>query len=441
MREHLANAAWGILDYVAYPLGMLLVAPIVLRNMGAAPYGVWTIATAVVTMGSIVASGFGDANIRQVAHQRGRGQHHDLVCTVRCMIGIHLVLATALGLLTWILAPSVAARLLPASGGLRLDCLRSLELASALLWLRAMETVCVSTQRAFARYGAAIRISLLARLLSLAAAAVLAFATHSVAAMLAATLVFNLIGTCWQYVQLRRLLGGGSLLPAFDDQALKALLGFGMYSWLLAVSGIIFSQADRLYLGISSGAATVAAYAICTQLAQPIYGVAASGLHFLFPYLAERRASHSTADLRNSVRVGFACNLLFVAAASFVLLLLGPVILRLWMGRQVAAEATPLLPIIVAGTALFAMSVTPTYSLYAYRRVRVVTILNLAGGLAMLLLAVYLTPRLGVVGLAYARLSYGLTTLCLYLPFAHEWKSSRPADLSIAASDPIWEEL
>ena len=42
-------------------------------------------------------------------------------------------------------------------------------------------------------------------------------------------------------------------------------------------------------LGVSLGAVTVAAYALCTQLAQPIYGFAASGLHFLFPHLAEHR--------------------------------------------------------------------------------------------------------------------------------------------------------
>ena len=75
MRAHLANAGYGLLDYAAYPIGMLLVAPIVLRNMGAAQYGIWAIVTATVSMGSIIASGFGDANIQHVSSQRGLGQH------------------------------------------------------------------------------------------------------------------------------------------------------------------------------------------------------------------------------------------------------------------------------------------------------------------------------------------------------------------------------
>ena len=69
MRAHLSNAAFGLLDYAAYPVGMLLVAPIMLRNLGVAQYGVWAVATAAVNTGSIIASGFGDANIQHVLLQ------------------------------------------------------------------------------------------------------------------------------------------------------------------------------------------------------------------------------------------------------------------------------------------------------------------------------------------------------------------------------------
>jgi hypothetical protein len=40
----LANAIYGVLDYLAYPIGMLLLAPVVLRNLGVQQYGIWTVA-------------------------------------------------------------------------------------------------------------------------------------------------------------------------------------------------------------------------------------------------------------------------------------------------------------------------------------------------------------------------------------------------------------
>jgi O-antigen/teichoic acid export membrane protein len=440
MKIYLTNAFYGVLDYAAYPIGMLLVAPIILRNMGAAQYGIWAVVTAAISMGSIIAAGFGDANIQHVASQRGLGRHDALVGTVRCMIGINLVLGTVLALVAWMLAPAAARHLVSSHSDLQLDCLWSLRTASLLLWLRTMESVCISTQRAFERYGAAVRVSILARLLSLAAAAALTYLVHSVATIVAVAALFNLLATWRQFSSLRRLLHAESLAPAWDGNAMKALLTFGAFSWLQAVAGIVFSQADRLFLGISLGALAVASYALCAQLAQPIYGFTASGLHFLFPHLAERSASRTTSDIRKAVLVALACNLLFVVAATAILMHFGQHILLVWAGVDIARSSTAIFPVIVWSSALLALNVTGTYSLLAFGRFRVVTWLNLAAGATMLLLMTWLLPRFGAYGLALARLSYGSITLLLYLPLAFQLSKASAAHMPMPAGKPVCEE-
>ena len=75
MRAHVSNAAYGVLDYAAYPVAMLVAAPILLRHLGNAQYGAWVVCTAVVSTGSIIAAGFGDANIQHVASSRGHRDH------------------------------------------------------------------------------------------------------------------------------------------------------------------------------------------------------------------------------------------------------------------------------------------------------------------------------------------------------------------------------
>jgi O-antigen/teichoic acid export membrane protein len=440
MKAYLTNAAYGVLDYAAYPIGMLLVAPIVLRNMGAAQYGIWAVVTAAISMGSIIASGFGDANIQHVASQRGLGRHDALVRTVRCMICINLVLGTAFALIAWVLAPVAARHLVSSNSGLQQDCLWSLRIASLLLWLRTMESVCISTQRAFERYGAAVRVSILARLLSLAAAAALTYLFHSVASIVAAAALCNLLGTGRQFSDLRRLLHAESLAPAWDSNAMKALFAFGVFSWLQAISGIVFSQADRLFLGVSLGAIAVASYALCAQLAQPIYGFTASGLHFLFPHLAERSASRTTSDIRKTVLIALACNLLFVAAATATLMHFGQRILLTWAGADIARSSAAIFPVIIWSSALLALNVTGSYSLLAFGRVRVVTWFNLAAGATMLLLMTWLLHRFGAYGLALARLSYGSITLLLYLPLAFQLSKTRGEYKPMLAGKPVCEE-
>jgi O-antigen/teichoic acid export membrane protein len=436
VRAHLSNAVYGILDYAAYPVGMLIVAPVVLRNLGIAQYGVWTVATAAVSMGSIVASGFGDANIQHVATQRSSGDPGALLRAVRSTMGIHLVLGVAMTLASWLLAPFAAAHAVSSDVGLRSACLWSFRIASLVMLARAIESVCISTQRAFERYGAAVRISVIARLLPLGAAAV----SRSVVNVMVATAVLIVLGLCVQLVHLKSLLHADSLMPAFDPAATKALFGFGIFSWIQAVSGVIFSQADRLIMGVTLGAAVVTSYALCVQMAQPIYGLAASGLHFLFPYLSGRRATASTAALRKAVLLAFLANLLLVAAGTAILLLFGIRVLQAWGGDALAQSARPVLPLIAWSTALMGLNVTGSYAMLALGRVRAVTWLNLGGGAVMMLLIALLLPRHGVYGIAMARLCYGPIALLVYIPLAFLLRSRPETRLPAADSDSTHEE-
>ncbi len=391
-------------------------APLVLRNLGVAQYGIWTVATAAVSTGSIIASGFGDANIQQVATERATGGSEGLLRAVRSTMGIHLVLGSVIAILAWGLAPYIADRMAVANVELRLECLWCMRIAGLLMFVRAIESVCISTQRAFERYGAAVRISILARLLSLVAAAVLTSMSRNVVSIMAATAILTVVGLGAQLIGLKGLLHIGKLTPSFDVKTTKALLRFGIFSWLLAVSGVLFSQADRLIGGASLGAAAVVSYALCAQIAQPVYGLTASGLHFLFPYLAGRRATETTAVLRKVVLCAFMANVSLILLGTSILLIFGNRILQVLAGDSVARSSTSLLPVVVASSAVLGLNVTGSYAMLALGRVQTVTWLNLAGGAAMMLLIAFFLPRYGLTAIATSRVVYGSVTLLVYVP-------------------------
>lgn len=441
MKTHLSNAAYGILDYAAYPIGMLVVAPVMLRNLGVPQYGIWAVVTAAVSTGSIIASGFGDANIQHVATQRSIGDSDSLLRAVRSTMGIHLILGAAIALISWMMAPYVARHVTAADTGLQSACLWSLRIASVVILVRTIETVCISTQRAFERYGAAVRISIFVRLLTLAAAALLSSIGQTVVSIMAATAVLIVLGLWLQMARLKELLHADSLAPEFDREATRALFAFGIFSWLQAVSGVIFSQTDRLITGVSLGATAVASYALCVQMAQPIYGFAASGLHFLFPYLAQRRATTSAQEMRKAVLLAFVANLSLVALGAATLLLFGNRILHAWGGDAIAQSATRVLPLVVWSSALLGLNVTGTYAMLALGRVRVITWINLGSGGIMLLLIMWLLPRYGVYGVAIARLCYSPITLLLYIPLLSLLYFGSGTGMRIATTVSTCEEV
>ena len=411
---------YGILDYASYPFGMLLVAPIVLHKLGASEYGIWMIATAVVSAGGIIASGFCDANIQRVARLRGAGETDSMVYAVRSMLGINLVLGFTLAVVVWIAAPYAArhiavSRLTPIR-----ECLICIRIASVLIMVRAVESVGVSTQRAFEQYRGTVQISTAVRLLTLASAALLVLSGRRTVSILATTALFLVLGTYMQFRQLRKFLGDVSLWPAFQAEETRVLLGFGVFAWLQALGSVVFGQFDRILLGVSLGALAVAPYALCIQFAQPIFGLTASGLNFLFPYLSGRASTISSPALKRILLKVFLCNLLMVACGAGTLLFFGERLIRIWAGPMVAHSASGILPPIVIGSALMGLGVTGTYAMQALGHFRTVACISLGGRTAMLLLMIYLLRHMGLQGLATARVCYGSVALLVYLPLMRQ---------------------
>ena len=110
------------------------------------------------------------------------------------MVGINLALGSLLALISWVLAPLLARHVVPSDATLQTTCLWSLRIACLLMLVRAIESVCISTQRAFERYGAAVRVSILARLLTQVAAIGLAIHGFGLISIMAATALFMVAG-------------------------------------------------------------------------------------------------------------------------------------------------------------------------------------------------------------------------------------------------------
>jgi O-antigen/teichoic acid export membrane protein len=405
MSKHFTNAAYGVLDYASYPIGMLLVAPVVLHKLGASEYGLWIIATALISAGGIIASGFCDANIQRVAHLRGIGNSDLIPNTVRGILGISMTLGLLLAVATWIAAPYAVTRIAI-----------SLRIASVLILLRSIESVPVSTQRAFEQYRGTVQISTAVRLLTLASAAVLAYLGQRTIGILAATAVLMAFGTHMQFRQLPQFLGAVSLWPRFNPTETRALLGLGIFVWLQAIGGVVFGQLDRIVLGVTLGALAVAPYSLCVQFAHPIFGLTASGLSFLFPYLSGRASTLSISALKRTLLKAFACNLALVIGGAGLLLFEGPRLVRLWAGPVIAASAAKIMVPIVLGSVFMGLSVTGTYAMQALGLFRTVAVISLGSRAAMLLLMIELLHHMGLQGLALSRLCYGSVALLVYLP-------------------------
>jgi O-antigen/teichoic acid export membrane protein len=435
MRAHFTNSAYSILDYVAQPAGLLIAARILMHHLGVAQYGLWLIASAAVGAGSIISSGFGDAVIQRIASLRSvrntGNESEQIREIVANMLTINLVLGAALAILLWWFVPMISARITHAEPVLRSACLWSLRIGAVLIVVKSIESVYISAQRAFEQYAPAVRIAIVTRLLVVTFSIALAVRGSGVLAIMLGTVVLTTLGTIVQGFALCRHVGGNVFRPAFDRDTAQGLFTLGGYTWLQAIASVLFSQADRLILGATLGASAVAYYGISLQLAQPIHGLTAAGLHVLFPHLAAHPTGNSYITLRRPIITALAINCLSAFGLTALVLLCGPRVLSLWMGQAFAEHTATLLPLIAAGFGLLALNVTAHYSLMAMGSFRFVTALNVAGGLVMLAVMAALMPTRGVHGAAIARLIYGPITCLLYLPLFHLLRTPSSVQRSI----------
>lgn len=409
-----ANAFYGIADYVALPLGMLLTAPFLLRHLGAAQYGVWILASAAVSSGGLISGSFGDANIKYVGECRGRRDWQGVVRIVRNMLSINIVLSGLLAILLWCLASFATRHIIKTDFQLQMICLQSLRIGSGLLLVKSIESVFSSTLRAFETYGSTVRIAISSRFAILAAAVVLAEYGRTVSWIMVATLLISTVGALAQALALRNQIGNFSPIPSWHRETISNVAAFGTFSWVQAIASVVFSHADRFIVGFFMGASAVAYYGLCVQIAQPIHGLISSGMNFLFPHLSARYSIAPILEIRRKISLALKINVGVVAALSLPVLIFGKHFIAIWIGAFFSQKPPLVFPLIVCSFALLGLNVTAHYALLAAGQVRVVTYLNLAAGIVMLIVAMKLIPAYGLQGAALARIVYGPITCLAY---------------------------
>jgi O-antigen/teichoic acid export membrane protein len=413
-RASLQNSLYGAGEYVARPLTMLLAAPFLLHRLGLAQYGLWMLATAAVTSTNLISTGFGDGALKYASMYRSKNDWKRLEDTLRVNLTINLVLGGMLALLMWFGSPFAARSLFKIDQSLQGAAVAALRIGSAILVVSCVESVLVAALRAHERYGPSVVINVISRAAIVITACVLVSRGYGIAGIMVGTLCIVIASTISQITAARVIIGPISLLPSLSKAALSEVFAFGFFSWLQAVAGCVLNQADRLLIGVLLGSSAVAYYSLCVQAAQPIHGLIAAGLHFLFPHLSARLSRAPASELRAAVLSIFRINVVAAVVLCLPLAFFSKLTLQLWMGSAFAQQAWPLLSIVAFGFGFLALNVTAHYALLALGQVRLVSMLNLTGGAAMLGAMILLAPRFGLEGAAVARLLYGPITWLLY---------------------------
>jgi O-antigen/teichoic acid export membrane protein len=426
-----ARALWSGLDAAAYPLATLAMLAGLVRALTPADYGILVLALAASGLSLAINPAIAATTTRFVSQAAGESKAgvHGVAGVVTAALlavaGIDLVLLLLTGAFRQPLARWVFGA---ATSGTAKDMGNVLWLALLAVAIQQLEAVLAAAIRGLERFARQALIEVVTRVLLAAVVMWVAVATRSVAAVLVAQCIVFAVSLLVRAVALRRLLPDRTLFRRSGRAQISALFRYGGWMWLTALAAVLYSSADRIFVGHSLGAAAAGQFNIYIQLTQLVHFIPSSLFAFSLPAFT-RLAAGGGEGARQIVPTYRAY--LGIISATALALALGlvacwPLLLRIVAGGALRDPQWPATLLLTLNFLVLACNVAPYYLLLALGHSRMVSVVTTCGMLIALLLMTVLIPRFGLAGAALARLAYGVTALVLLVQ-AHRVLKSRGA--------------
>lgn len=394
----------------------LALLPLLVDRIGAAPTGLFLLATTLTGYFTAVEYGLGTSVTKYVAEHRATGDVEQLGSILRAslalMLGIGLLVAIVLALLA-----VFAGHALFGGAATNSQAVPTLLVAAATALFYWPSRLGTAALQGLERYDLNAIIQMTSSVLMFGLIFAVSEQTHSVTVLTAifgATLVLEGVAAgalAWPHLGLRRGLGrwrGAHLRPA---------LGFGAGLFLMGLSDTFVYESDRIVLAAFVGAAAIVIYEVALKPhsgARLISGLIGAALVSTFSRLA---AQDQVARLRELVLFGSLLGLVVTVPFVVLLLVLARPIVDAWIGHGYGRYAV-YVQIFVSYWLLGANTGVLSAAITGIGRIRVFVWLAVVGGVLTLGLSIGLVVAWGTVGVIWGTVIPAWLGMPLWLHYA-----------------------
>ncbi len=419
MQLRLARNAMANLLAAAIPaLVMLGTVPLVVRGLGQAGYGVYSLVTAIVGYFAVIDINVTAGSVKYIAQHKAVDDDDQVAETVSFGLASYacIGLAGALGILGcagWLVHDVFAVPAL-----LRDDALTALQLAAPGFLLSQLQVYLNSVPQALMRYDMSGRVEIV----------------FGVVVPLATVGVLMLGGGLVEVIALRVCASGAHcvilwrairrLLPALrwrwpGARARAALLGFSGWSFLSRFATLSYAHADKLMIGALVGVTALAYFAVAATLANRVLGL---GFRLSGVFFPATSALAATGELRRLDRTYVKATryVVFVNAAILALLaVFAHPILAYWMNADFARHGASILAVMALAQFADSLSNLPSLVNDGMGHPRVSGLFAIARALAGLCFVYVGVAGWGIAGAAWAHLAGALLFSGAFLLYVH----------------------
>lgn len=407
-RSHLVlSAATNWLTFVAQLAATFFLWPFVIRALGDARYGVWSLAESILAYCTLLDFGIAACVVRDTARFRAAGQTDTINRTCSTSLAIFCAIGAVVAGVGWALAPWLA-RLLaqPDAAGVSLESpvrawwfvvVLVATLASSLP-LSIFASILDGLERFIVK--SLTRLGLL--VVRIGATVVLLYRGAGLLELALLHLAFNLAENLLLAVLSFRALPTLQLSPTLVDWAtFRRVRGYSLDAFLLLIAGRLAYQTDSFVIGANLPLEAITYFAIAARLSEFAKTLLRTITSTLTPGISAMEACGDTAGIRD----------LYTQAARWVLYLTLPVqlglmfyggdFLTLWLRSPDYARACgPTLLVLSAVLGVATVQSVAARVLYGIGRIRLFARVSLVEAAVNLGVSLALVKWLGIVGVA-----------------------------------------
>jgi O-antigen/teichoic acid export membrane protein len=359
---NLKNAVWSALDAVVYPALMIIATPFFLNRLGAELYGLWMLVNTIIASIGVLNVGLGDTTIKFVTKYLAANDHQRVHRIISATYSLYLALSLLIIVVSVITGSLVLkTNIFSVAEPHRHLFFKAMILAGATLSFRFIEQIFLSVFKGYERYDIASKISMIGKLLVISANVFCVYLGASLPTVFASTLAVTSVFLLIEAYLIYKFFGFVNFMPKFNQQDVKEIASFGLWTWFLSVLGIISGQIDKFIVISLSDLKTFAYYSVALTIFTQIHNFYSASAAWIFPKVSKKIFLGEKVDTLYLQNQFYMMGLATLSLIVFYLIK-NPVIL-LWLGQATYAKTIHFIDLFICLNFIMACTILPYYFL------------------------------------------------------------------------------
>lgn len=412
-----ASLIMGVLSF--------LLTPFTIHHLGNLNYGLWALAWSLVGYTGLLEMGIRPTTLRYVSRLKGAGDQKAINDFFSTALGLTLCIGLVISLVAILGSWS-----LPGFFKLAPGARRNFALVISIIGFNLGST---SVELLFASYLSALHRFDLYNLVQVTREVMRALLTvlvletgHGIVALGVVGIIVNICAIPLAWAWIRRIDPLLQIsLRRFELARGRELLGFSFWMLLNNAGATLRNNTASIVIGRMLETALITPFSVAARLVRYLYQLIVGISGPLLPKMAQLEGAGKRAELRAFFLRSTRLTALVTFSVATLLALDGKLVLRLWVGPQLASSYPLMILILVGSAATWSQAPSPQL-LIACGKHRVYGLWTVAEGVAVVLLSVYYARHYGLMGVALG----GMVPLLALKLTLQPWYTLRVAGIS-----------